>query len=363
MKKNVIENKVITDVSVIKKQQNLDTAQPIVSQEMVVVSCQNPSLEMPHQNMEMIDVNHRTLTAEFNFSDSESQQINTPYIFERIFPMFKPKPKLIKSLSNSFVLAQACTGFAHMNHRPYALPCQDTVQANIKPRPILIACDGAGSSAVSEIGSSTLAVNITRFCQSIEPLLKISLDGQEVGYDLRLLTRMIIRHALGCLEDLSIQHRRDMKDFRSTLNLAIVGEQRILWVKVGDGEIVQQRITQVKNQIFEHQALCLGEHAKGEFANQTQFIDTSLTFDDVSWGCLDRTTTTGLALMSDGGSERLVAHHREKVSGTLHHWWALLRQQKLKASDIAKCFYSEEFNARTTGDDRSIALWSAELEI
>lgn len=358
MENKATKNQTIVGVNIMKKEKNINT---MASQEMTY---QTPMLEKNQQEVEIIDIQNQddVVLQTFNFFDNEWQKINVPYIFEKYFPMFKPKPKFIKSLANSFVLAQACTGFGHMNHRPYALPCQDAVQASIKPRPILIVCDGAGSSAVSEIGSNTLAVNITRFCQSIEPLLKISLDGNEVGYDLHLLTRMIIRHALGCLEDLSLQHRRDIRDFRSTLNLAIVGEQRILWIKVGDGEIVQQRMTHIKNKIFEHQSLCLGEQMKGEFANQTQFIDTSLSFNNVSWGCLDRATTIGLALMSDGGSERLVAHHREKVSGILHHWWDLLRQQKLKSSDIAKCFYSEEFNARTTGDDRSIALWSAELD-
>lgn len=258
------------------------------------------------------------------------------------------------------VLTQASVGLQHLNQKNAVLPCQDAVKAVITPRPILMACDGAGSASMSEIGSTALTVQLTRLCQSIEPWLVDYLDSIHPVVNLQPLVRVIIRHAIGVLQDLSDSHRRDMRDFRSTLNLVLMGTQQILWIKVGDGEIVQEKISYCSHQPEQltSELSCIGAQNKGEFANQTQFIDNQLSFDDIQWGVLDRQSTTGLALMSDGASEKLVAAHRQQVSGQVSDWLDRLRHDKLKASDICKRFYSEEFNASSTGDDRSITLWA-----
>ena len=255
-------------------------------------------------------------------------------------------------------------GLSHLNQK-IALPCQDSVKATLTPRPILIACDGAGSSALSEVGSNALCVQLTRLCQSIEPFIGLFLDTSEPAQDLKLLVRVIIRHAKGVLQDLSEQYRREIKDFRSTLNFALVGKERILWIKVGDGEIIQQYIyydvTEPEN--ITYKLSCIGEQAKGEFANQTLFIDDKLQFDDVQWGELSYHETHGLALMSDGASEKLVSNKRDKVAEQINQWLDNLRKQKLKAGDIAKRFYAEDFNQNSTGDDRSITLWVQEFKV
>lgn len=262
------------------------------------------------------------------------------------------------------VLAEASVGLQHRNIKPYALPCQDAASVTAKPRPILVLCDGAGSASMSELGSSALVVQISRLCQSLEPVLPAYLDIADTGSDHQALVRIIIRHAMGVLQDLSTIHRRDMRDFRSTLNFALVGTEHTLWVRVGDGEIVQEKISYLSSQPqqLKSELSCLGEQAKGEYANQTQFIDNDLSFEDVHWGLLSSHAITGLALMSDGASEKLVANARDKVSGQITDWLELLRKEKLKPSDVCKRFYSDEFNHQSTGDDRSIALWIRQFQ-
>lgn len=249
------------------------------------------------------------------------------------------------------------------------MPCQDAIKATLVPRPILIACDGAGSAPVSDIGAKALCVQLVRLCQSIEPLITSFLDeksnqdlAEKLNQDLSVLARVIIRHAMGVLQDLSEQHNRAIKDFSSTLNLAIVGTERIFWIKVGDGEIVKQSIVCGADELNDSLS-CVGRQSKGEFANQTVFINDKLQFEqDVDYGQLARVDVCGLALMSGGAGEKLIANKRDKVAKIVDKWLNSLRKQQLKHSDIAKAFYSTEFNKNTSGDDCSIALWARELD-
>ena len=262
-----------------------------------------------------------------------------------------------------YVLAEASVGLQHRNMKPFPLPCQDAVSVTLKPRPILVLCDGAGSASVSEVGSTALTVQISRLCQSMEPMLADYLDTPKQQQELEVLVRVIIRHAMGVLQDLSHTYRREICDFRSTLNFALVGTEQILWVRVGDGEIVQERISYFSDdtQQLSSECICLGEQAKGEYANQTQFIDQQLKLADVQWGVLSSKETTGLALMSDGATEKLVANARDKIAVQITDWLEKMRQDKLKASDLCKRFYSEDFTHQSTGDDRSVALWARAL--
>lgn len=278
-------------------------------------------------------------------------------------PVKEPSKHYLQPVGTHHVLAEASVGLQHRNMKPFPLPCQDAVSVTLKPRPILVLCDGAGSASVSEVGSTALTLQISRLCKSIEPMLPEYLDTTEPTDNPKTLVRIVIRHAMGVLEDLSHSYRRDMRDFRSTLNFALVGTERILWIRVGDGELVQEKISYLSDQPKQltSELYCLGEHAKGEYANQTQFIDQQLRLDDVQWGLINSQETTGLALMSDGATEKLVANARDKVSGQITDWLENMRQDKLKASDLCKRFYSEDFNRQSTGDDRSVALWAREF--
>jgi len=268
------------------------------------------------------------------------------------------KPQHLAQVSNELaqVFAEATVGIQH-RQSSIQLPCQDAAKATIKPRPILIVCDGAGSAAVSDIGSQALVTQMTRLCQSLEPLIAPYLD-QKNNQDLHSLVRVLVRHAIGILEDCANTHRRSIRDFRSTLNFVIVGAEHILWLKIGDGEIVHEQIMIDSDSLTQTQYQCLGDHHKGEFANQTQFIDDQLKLNDVHWGILPSKTTTGLVLMSDGASEKLVSHDRKNVAGQISTWLEQLRQNQFKVTEFYQRIYAEDFLKRSTGDDRSIALYS-----
>lgn len=353
-----------TDISELEK----DPISSIETQEIISINTNVEILQNNNPTIIRTQVISKPEETSVHYHTNSNISIQQPedkidmYINRQDWIKQEPVLKYAIGTGQNYSLAQASVGLSHLNGK-IQTPCQDSVKASLTPRPVLIACDGAGSSTMSDIGSNTICIQLTRFCKSIEPILGAWLDVETPVQDYTLLVKMIYRQTIGILKDLSEEYRRDVKDFRSTLNFAIIGEYHILWLKVGDGEIIKQTIQYYddKPNEFIHKLECIGEQVKGEFANQTQFVDEHLKFEDIQWGILKRSEVQGLAIMSDGASEKLVSNNRDKISGQINQWLDSLREQKLKASDIAKRFYSEEFNHRSAGDDRSIVLWAEQF--
>lgn len=241
----------------------------------------------------------------------------------------------------------AVKGLAHWRKD---LPCQDAVTWRRQPRPILVLSDGAGSAAVSELGAKVLVTGISRFLFSMEDALCPWMDaatGQEQeqaeGWSRRLLL-----HAQGLLEDLAQSERRKVSEVRATLLLAVLGAVHSFWWQVGDGVIVAQ--SSEKSRV-------LGDitKSKGEFANQTCFVDTASPADP-QFGVLPTADLLGLALMSDGGAERLVAYDGSQVGTRVDGWLEELRQKSFAPEKIAVAFHEPEMWQRTSLDDRSVVL-------
>jgi hypothetical protein len=262
-------------------------------------------------------------------------------------------------------LAEAVVGLHHRNAQP-ALPCQDATLVQTCPRPVLVVCDGAGSAAMSEYGAQALTIGLGRLAATLELPLLTLLDTPTVDDDqARQMVQMILRHGKGVLQDVAQQHRREVRDFRSTVLMVIVGKQRLLWLKVGDGAIVleqiQQQFDSSDHVTCQPVLSCLGDVGKGEFANQTTFIDEHLTMQDVQWGMSSVKGISGIAAMSDGAAEKLVSNNGRVVAGLVSRWLDGVRQQTLHRRDLTQAFYSERFTQRSTGDDRSIALLAAQM--
>ncbi len=274
-------------------------------------------------------------------------------------------------------LAVATAGLGHVEKTP-AMPCQDAADGVATPRPALVLADGAGSSPASDLGARTLVSAMLRLADTLEAQLAWLLDGREAptADAVAQLAELLVRHAKGTLHDRAGEQCRPVRDLRCTLLLALVGCERVLWLKVGDGELVLERAvpvnaaqeTQEASEAQNEEApelmpnlRTLGERGKGEFANQTLFVDERLAFEQVQYGVETTAALTGIALMSDGAAEKLVAYDGEQVSGQLSHWLDDLRRGKLRQRDLIRRFYSENFCRGTSGDDRSIALAARDL--
>ena len=235
-------------------------------------------------------------------------------------------------------------------HRRKGLPCQDAVAFRKSPRPILALSDGAGSAAISERGAQAVVIGVTRFLRSMEDDLAPWLDGDDnasQAHATRWAERLRL-HAHGLLADLARAERRDVRDVRATLQVAVIGERRVFWWKVGDGAIVA-RISEGLRSLGNHAS------AKGEFANQTCFADTAST-SDVQFGVLSTAEVFGIALMSDGGAERMVSHDGSKVASRLGEWLGEVAEQRFAIDRIALAFHEQAMWERTSLDDRSIVL-------
>lgn len=238
-------------------------------------------------------------------------------------------------------------------HRRKGLPCQDAVDYCNAPRPILALSDGAGSAAISERGAQALVIGVTRFLRTLEDDLVPWLDSEDNTSSQSQSTRWAERlrlHAQGLLADLARTERRDVSDVSATLQIAVIGTHHIFWWKVGDGSIVARNSEGLWS---------LGNQAssKGEFANQTCFVDT-VSVSDVQFGVLSASEIFGIALMSDGGAERLVSHDGSKVASRLGEWLDEVAEQRFTIDRIALAFHEPAMWDRTSLDDRSIVLAS-----
>ncbi len=265
-------------------------------------------------------------------------------ITEDIAPVMSSLPP---PLSAWRICGDAVIGLAH---RRKGLPCQDAVVFRKTPRPIIALSDGAGSAAISERGAQALVSGITRFLLSLEDDLSSWLDGEDATSQkqIKCWSERLRLHARGLLVDLAQAERRAVHDVRATLLVAIIGERHVFWWKVGDGSIVARNSEGMWS---------LGNlaSAKGEFANQTCFVDIA-TASDVQSGVLNTQDVFGLALMSDGGAEKLVAHDGKKVASRLGEWLDNVAERKFAIDQIALAFHEPAMWERTSLDDRSIVL-------
>ena len=259
---------------------------------------------------------------------------------------------------------EAVVGLSHRNiHPPF--PCQDSAFSRSTPHPLLIVADGAGSSPVSEIGSFAVTTGLARLLNTLDKAVSYILDKESVIVPIDAFVQhcvySIVDHAHGILVDLSSKHRRPIKDFRCTLLLILVGNAHSLWIKVGDGALVTEKISLQKDGSLQSTLETLGTSGKGEYANETTFIDENLRLDTIQYGLLDTASVCGFAVMSDGAAERLVSTDGKRVGDRLATWLDLLRHRNLHRRNLTKFFYSEEFCKGHMGDDCSIALLAGEL--
>lgn len=250
-------------------------------------------------------------------------------------------------LSDWHLCGEAVIGLAH---RRKGSPCQDAVAYRSTPRPILALSDGAGSSAVSELGAQAMVTGITRFLMSLEDDLAPWLDDTDAtppAQTARWTTRLL-RHAQGILDDLARSERRSVLDLRGTLLLAVIGERQTFWWQVGDGAAVARHTDGLR-------VLGNPASAKGEFANQTCFVDIA-DIGAVQYGLLPTPEIIGLALMSDGGAEKLVAHDGSRIAARLGEWFNAVADDRFPPDRIALAFHEPEMWERTNLDDRSVVF-------
>ena len=273
------------------------------------------------------------------------KQNTTAAVCDASAPLVEAPPEV--SCSVWKMCGVAVTGLAHLHN---GHPCQDAVAWSHSTRPIMVLSDGAGSAPISERGAGVLVRGIRRFFLTMEDDLANWLDEPQAAISEQspLWAQRVLFHAKGLLDDLAETEQRRPQDARATLLLAVLGRRYIFWWQVGDGAIVVQSAQGL-------QKLGNSQIAKGEFANQTCFVDTA-QMEDVQFGVLPTAEIFGLALMSDGGAERIVSYDGQRVADRLRKWFDQLTQKELTPDQLALAFFQPDMWERTTKDDRSIVL-------
>ncbi|QMT32877.1 protein phosphatase 2C domain-containing protein [Conchiformibius steedae DSM 2580] len=277
----------------------------------------------------------------------------------------KSQYEAIRYLGNRYMWLAQYDMVVGLNHKKpvISIPCQDAAFATSSPRPMIMIADGAGSSVVSDLGAVSVITGVARFLYTMERSLVNLLDGETSDKEddgIRTFSLLIVKHAKGILEDLSILHRRPIKDFRCTLLLGVVGKAKTMWLKVGDGALVVEK-KYIEGEEIKSELQMLGEVGKGEFANYTTFIDENIQFEDVQSGVLSSDKICALFAMSDGAAEKLVANDGTKIADRLVSWADLLRNNKLNRRILTTTFYSDAFLNNHTGDDCSVAIISSKF--
>lgn len=251
-------------------------------------------------------------------------------------------------LSNWVNASQSVVGYRHIES---GLPCQDTCLSQTDIRPIAILCDGAGSAKLSHMGSQALTNGLLRLCSTLEPLLVSLLDAPLTPSESEpvLLSNLLARHSKGIIKDLANKHLQQAKEFRSTLLITIIGQYRSFHLQIGDGFI----LTRDKNT---HEWTVLTPPEKGEFANQTCFVDTDLSLNQVETNWLNN-QFDAVMLLSDGSGEKLVnlRNHMpaDSACNCLLQW---LGDEKVANKNLHHFLSDPKIWSSSTGDDKSIAL-------
>ena len=276
--------------------------------------------------------------------------------------------------------AQSITGVQHLKNN---IPCQDSsVVFDDKNFNVLVVSDGCGSSKFSQFSSKELTLGMKRFVVSTYNMLFASLLNNKnltddvIESNLHELKQSLTKHAIGLVKDMiENEHNRTMNDFAdfyATLLMAVVGKEKTFWFKVGDGGIVVQRAYKDEdNKVVRHNvSLDDKTKSKGNMVNETHYICPTLAQEHIQLGLIDNDNLSGIVLMTDGVSERLISQNNAYVSNRLNNFTNDLNDDKfdfynfLQEKDFLKNYIINENDIiekeihSHNGDDCSIAMLS-----
>jgi len=165
------------------------------------------------------------------------------------------------------VIGKSVVGTSHLKGQ---LPCQDFsdyLRCQIGGEPVLIVgvSDGAGSAALSHIGSQEAVSALLRQAASCErPVLEISREDVQGWF----------ANSLAHLKSVAEREKIEVRDLACTSLLAVLGEGHAVFAQIGDGAWIAETsgvfgaVTWPQN---------------GEFANETKFITSPGALDSMEF--------------------------------------------------------------------------------
>ena len=268
----------------------------------------------------------------------------------------EPSPASVHCPENWCGVAGVAVGTKHLKAQP-PVPCQDAAiaRAGAGTRPCIFVADGAGSASLSHFGAQETVLRLSHLSAALGDVHSRMLDRAELPMEeeCRVHARRFLIHASETLRSLAKDKQKPFKEFRCTLLAAIVGAERIFWIKVGDGQIVREKNGKHLETV--------GLSGKGEYANITRFVEKDGgKMKDFATGVFPTSEISGISLMTDGAAERLVSNDGKNIASRLSKFFSEMRQGQLGEGDIHKFLTDAEIwkPPGYTGDDKGIALLS-----
>ncbi|MBO1347974.1 MAG: protein phosphatase 2C domain-containing protein [Hormoscilla sp. GUM202] len=242
-------------------------------------------------------------------------------------------------------------GHSHLRYEP-PVPCQDATLAVLEPLPAIFVADGAGSARLSHLGSQAVVKKLSEFItsQGEDSIYHELLDReQEINEEEgKKYAYTLIKRAVERLRELSKEEEHPVHAFKCTLVIAVLGKNRLFWLKVGDGFIVAEKDNKLE---------LVGPLGKGEFANQTTFVSDKIKDADIHYGFLPSHNITGIAAFTDGAGETLVSTDGSRIAGALSKFFAQMRDGKFGEEELTQFLKDPKVWAPPKGgDDRGMAL-------
>ena len=249
-------------------------------------------------------------------------------------------------------VAASVRGTAHVES---GTPCQDyfacrLIGSGVNKTLVLTVADGAGSALHSHVGSATAC---QAFLASVENSLASSTSKLTFTTDLAQSWLLATRAELKRLSD---DNGHPIREYASTLLVAIIQPEQSMYIQIGDGLIVAQGEDQGGwSWIFWPN--------RSEYANETYFLSDDRVLDSAQIELTDHCPAE-VALLTDG-IERLVVTYADKsvYAPFFDRNIRPVRQCENEAENaglsllLAKYLRSTEISARTD-DDITLVLAS-----
>lgn len=341
-------NPLIEPEKVFDSVEELDEDIPIegsINDELEEDASHSMQLALPAASLENDD--HEDLSGDEGLGDPQ-EQIDIDADSELIDESEPSSNTLLVDWKGIYGLAR---GRSHVKNET---PCQDSAVVILKPRPVIFVSDGAGSASNSHFGSQQVVKHLQAAMEleKIESIQKELLDRKDSidSENLMHYAQGFISEAILALQELSEQELYPIDSLKCTLLLAVMGQERLFWLKVGDGCIVVENNGSLQ---------LLGPLGKGEFANATHFISKNLMSKDVHYGFIPSKNITGIAVFSDGTAEKLVSTDGLKIAGAVSTFFDEVRENKLTNDGLTDFLEDAQVWAPPWGnDDRSLVLLS-----
>lgn len=181
------------------------------------------------------------------------------------------------------------------SHIESNIPCQDFSLCKLVKNEhgndflVLAASDGAGSAIYSDEGSRLVC---EYFMEKLTRYIEQGWTLDRTDEDIVRQIFILARHAAQTIKRAAKKRGVEKREFAATLVLAIVGENKSIFLQLGDGGIViNTTTTENYEPVFWPQS--------GEYANMTYFITDDSAIKNLQFKIVNQ-TVNDIALFTDG---------------------------------------------------------------